>query len=1371
MDEWKVITQYFQEHMYPFTKHHLDSFREFLKRHIPKTIQTYNPITMIKYDDNQQVQLKVEVYVGGKNSDKIYIDRPVMYDSDGKQILLTPHEARLRNLTYQTNLFADLEVVFTKEDGSVAPPRMFPRTLLGAIPIMTHSDPCVLHNQGSEVLREMNECMYDQGGYFIIDGKEKVIVSQERITTNRLFISKLEDDQDFAYKASIRCTGEDGESALVPRTVELYLVRTPDTLFQQDVTAVMKEHKGAIMVSIPSVNGKFPLAVLFRALGVESDRAIVEHIIGDLRAEGVPRQFLDFLRPSLYGDVYTQEQALGYLKSRVFYDSIDHVKSILVSDVFPNIKGPFHLKARFLGYLVKQLMKVALGMEQPSDRDGYVFKRVDISGFLLAQLFQDTYNKIRKTCRDMLDREYYYGPWKNTGVIEDLIRKDNLHRLFPPMIMTETFVRSLKGMWGPKDQDPDQGQVQDLARISYIGFLSHLRRVNLPLDRSIKVTNPHRLHAQQWGVMCPFESPDGASIGYLKNMALLTHITFGTEPSVLEDCLDDLGVIRLNAIESKACNSKDVIRVFLNGNWYGITMEPTKLTSMLRLYRRNGLINPFTSVSWDINNGDIRVQCEAGRPCRPLFIAHGKKNGKTQEQPTWFDLVFGSTLPKEKRTEKHYYTSEYIAPYSLPMFAGKSEQEIAKTLTANQGSIEFLDIEEENTMLVAMWEKDLTNFHTHLEIHPSTVFSIVTNNIPLANHNFAPRNVFYGSQSRQAIGIYATNFTKRFDTMSYIQHYPQKPLVTTRHAHFTGNDRMPNGVNVIVAVATHTGFNQEDGLIINKSAIDRGLFQITAYKSMSVSEKKVSDREFYMFGNPIKLRDSGRQIDNIKHADYTLLNEDGFVSQESYIPRGKEAAVLGVIHVRKDVKEQRQGMLMEQVVHTSYRDASKVTDVHHYGRIDKVFVTNKGVGNTERICKIRFRKVRRPELGDKGCSRCAQKGVIGMILPAENMPFTKDGIVPDIIINAHAFPSRMTIAHLVECVFAKLCTLEGLIGDGTVFLPFDKNGMFERLETHNFEKYGNEMMYNGRTGEMINTEIFLGPTFYLRLKHMVADKVHARDKGPKVMLTHQPTSGRSKFGGLRIGEMERDVVLAHGMSAFAKEAMMEKADAYTWAVCKHCGTLAKYAPNRGIFECTGCNSSELSVIKTPYSFKLLMQELEAMGVQMRLTTEAYQELESDMSSFDEDSEGEEEAEPQIGGNFLEDIKEEELQTELDEIEAAHADDEDQAEHNAISEVQPELIGSHGELDDIEDAASENAIEDELDAAEVSSVVSSAQEASSNASEFMELVDTDSESSSGASDEEDPKKDVKTIELTTSRGYKLNEPTTLNDDESDTESNY
>jgi hypothetical protein len=294
------------------------------------------------------------------------------------------------------------------------------------------------------------------------------------------------------------------------------------------------------------------------------------------------------------------------------------------------------------------------------------------------------------------------------------------------------------------------------------------------------------------------------------------------------------------------------------------------------------------------------------------------------------------------------------------------------------------------------------------------------------------------------------------------------------------------------------------------------------------------------------------------------------------------------------------------------------TNIHHYGSIDKTYTSHSG-DTTEynRVCKVRFRKVRRAELGDKLCSRHGQKGVIGMIIPAEDMPFSKDGIIPDIIINPHAIPSRMTIGHLVECVFAKVCTLEGALGDGSVFIPVDYEQLGKDLEKFKFEKNGNEILYNGKTGAQIQTEIFMGPTYYLRLKHMVADKMHSRDKGPKDQLTRQPPSGRSNEGGLRIGEMERDVILSYGFSQFSKESVMERSDKYTWAVCKCCGRTSSYNPEKAIYNCIGCDSQDIAIIQTPYSYKLMTQELETMGVSPRLITDDV-EYESQEDDFEEE---------------------------------------------------------------------------------------------------------------------------------------------------------
>jgi len=1225
-DEWKLLDVYFRDHMYPFTKHHLDSYRQFLKINIPDTIKSYNPISMVKLDSENEANFKVDVYVGGKDGGRIFIDRPTHLDDEGKQMLLSPQDARLLNLTYSTKIYADIVLEYTKEDGEEIH-KTFPHTLIGSLPLMLHSDQCMLHGQGSKILRSFGECPMDPGGYFIVDGKEKVIISQERITTNRLFISTITDETDeTAVRAYIRCTGGKGEAAIIPRTVELRLLRigcyeaNNSECYDEPVKQANIKTQGAIVVSLPSIAGTWPLTSVFRAFGIETDKEIIETICGPI--EEAHPAFLAFLRPSLTHGAstgkFTMDAVHDQMRPFTYFKTIQQVKSVLALDVFPNIEGTIRDKGIYLGYLVSMMMKTALGVIPESDRDSYAFKRVDISGILLAQLFQTTYGQLRKHIRNVLDQEYNYGPWKNTGAVEDLIRKDNLHRIFPSNIITEIFTRSLKGMWGPPQEDPEQGKVQDLSRISYIGFLSHLRRVNLPLDRSIKVTSPHRLHSQQWGIMCPFESPDGASIGYLKNFALLTQITAGSDPAIIYQILEEFEVIPLRLLSHSTAAHQDTIRIFVNGSWYGITETPYTLVTLLRLYRRNGLINPFISISWNIRDKEIRIQTEAGRPCRPLLIVEksevlmSKAAAQTTPKTTWFDLLYGSLLPATERTEAKYYQDGYISPETFSNLQRKETADLIALLEKTQAQIEYLDIEEENTMYVAMTTAEINDFHTHLEIHPSTAFSVVTQIVPFSNHNQAPRIIFHAAQSKQALGIYNTNFTERFDTASYIQHYPQRRIIGTKGGHYNGSDRMPNGFNVIVAIQTFTGFNQEDSIMINKTAVERGLFRVTGYKTLTAMEKTLNANEKIVFANPITMRDSGKVVENIKHADYTLLNDEGIIKEESYIPIGQEAVVLGMVHVRDNVKEVQRGVLIEKQVVQEYHDISLKTDVHYYGTIDRVFIGHQIPGNPNRICKIRFRKPRRAEFGNKFCSSHGQKGVIGMIIPQEDMPFTKDGIVPDLIINPHAFPSRMTMGHVIETIFSKLCCLEGTRGDGTVFMPFDKEAIYDTLEERGFEKHGNEILYNGRTGEQIKTEIFIGPIYYYQLKHMVADKIHSRNIGPKVQLTRQPTSGRSAGGGLRIGEMERDSLLSHGLALFAKECMMEKSDKYRWGVCRHCGVLAKYAPRRDIFECLNCGLQDISVIETPYSFKLLIQEMEALGIQMRISDESFPDEEDQL---------------------------------------------------------------------------------------------------------------------------------------------------------------
>ena len=1335
-----ILDLYFKNHKYPFTSHHLDSYREFIKTYLPQTIKSYNPITMIKYDDLGNISMKVDMFVGGKDGEDIFIDRPITYE-DGNQKLITPNETRLKNLTYETHLYANVHVEITDDDNNKIE-KKFQNVAIGSIPIMVHSDICILHGQGSDVLRELGECIYDTGGYFIINGNEKVVIAQERTTTNRLFITKTEDDNYYSHKAVIRCTGETGETVLSPRTIEFQIVKysekdlpnedeiNEETLIKKIVTEKVNDYiQGAILVSIPSFKEKVPLCMLFRALGIESDKDIYESIFGRDYNNVEKAFFDDFIRPSFISySAKTQEHAINEMTYSVKYKTIDHVKYILTTDVFPNIPI-FENKGKYLGYLIKQLFNTVYHISPETDKDSYIYKRVDISGYLLSELFHESYSKLRKSIRDKMDSIYHYGAWSQKTDFRDFITEDNIYKIIPNLLIAQTFTKSLKGSWGIVDEkDPDLQKVQDLSRISFIGFLSHLRRVNIPLDRSIKITGPHKLHCNQYGIMCPFETPDGASVGYLKNLAFLTKIASGTSSENIKKCLVDIGAVAIENYHMPF--DKNTSKIFINGSLYGVSNNPILLVRTLKAYRRNSLINILISISWNIKSNEIRILTEAGRPCRPLIIS---KNKDIPNVKNWFDLISGKTLniSDDQKSDEFYYRDEYINPRELEQFKDKKDEQILDILEKNIANIEFLDIEEEDTCLIAMNEQDVTIMHTHMEIYASSMFSVVSANIPLANHNQSARNVFHAAQSKQAIGIYASNFNKRFDTMAYVQHYPQRPIITTQLSQYTCSDNMPNGFNVIVAIMTYTGFNQEDSIMINKNSVERGLFNLSYYKSITGTAKEVSQNERIIFGNPLHYKDKGLRI---SHAKYSLLDDNGFIKEGSYVSQGQRVAAIGMIKINEIYKEVKKGVFTELVKETKYSDVSLMTDDSVYGIVNKVYVTDKSVGNNSSVCKVRFLKIRKPEFGDKHASRHGQKGVIGMIIPEESMPFTKDGIRPDIIINPHAIPSRMTIGHLVECVFSKLCCLNGSIGDGSVFVPLDEKKIYKDLGKYGFDKHGNEILYNGFTGQQLHSEIFIGPTFYFRLKHMVADKINSRGHNrdnvelPSVMLTRQPTSGRRKGGGLRIGEMERDSVLSHGTSLFLKESMMERSDKFSWAVCKRCGVMSVYNPSKKkkITRCDLCKKNNIVVVRTPYAFKLLTQELQCMGIEMRLNTESadfpFEDLQNDDYTYDDNTDDKE-------------IKLAELEEDDDINDEENSDDDMQ--NGGEGESENDL----GELDDLDmieedyEYDSGNISDDSIDS-DIESNASNVSNASDDASNASNASDNASNASIGGDNDID-----------------------------------
>ena len=681
------------------------------------------------------------------------------------------------------------------------------------------------------------------------------------------------------------------------------------------------------------------------------------------------------------------------------------------------------------------------------------------------------------------------------------------------------------------------------------------------------------------------ETPEGGSIGVVKNMALSCEISM----SVPSDAVHAHAVASGGLVPYHDDMDPQLFEtnywVFVNGDLAGVTLDPVALRGTLVDLRRRCIIHPHTSVSISFSTKELFVHSEAGRVLRPLLIA-SPETGRPLFTPFHADL-----LRRKSITWNH-------------LVSGFQHEGV------DYGSVvEYLDSQEtENVMIFNDLKKDRVVGVTHYEIHPSLIMGVLASNIPFSDHNQSPRNTYQSAMGKQAMGIYALNYLDRMDTMANVLSYPMIPNLK--------NDQSPNGINAIVAIASYTGFNQEDSLIINQSALDRGLFHSTFYRCYKDEEKKnqmSGEEEKFTCPDPGSTK-------GMKPCSYACLDESGFPRLNEFV-RGGDAIIGKVIPIKKTADDMASGA--GGTAEKAYRDQSTLLRYNESGVIDRVFNSRNGDGY--RFIKVRVRSLRIPVIGDKFSSRHGQKGTVGMVYRQEDMPFSLDGVIPDIIINPHAIPSRMTIGQLIECLTGKVCCDRGMRGDGT---PFSSLGVEDisrtLLEDCGLHPQGNEILYNGITGKQIKADIFMGPTYYQRLKHMVDDKIHSRSTGPLVMLTRQPAEGRARDGGLRIGEMERDCLISHGSSKFLKERMMDLSDNYRMHVSTTSGLVAAVNREKCISNTFGAGDSsgggggssnndassvdaaavgDASEVRVPYAFKLLLQELQAMGIAPRLITE------------------------------------------------------------------------------------------------------------------------------------------------------------------------
>jgi DNA-directed RNA polymerase II subunit RPB2 len=1174
-DCWTVITSFFDTK--GLVSQQLDSYDEFTRNTIQDIVRENGNVILdqaVSYDSADGgapiVKRRYQITFG-----RVFLARPTHTEGDGTTQQLYPHEARLRNLTYSGAMMADISssisvarmVSATGEEGedievdggmtkivweteqSDDIGESDAKVFIGKLPVMLRSELCALRNQSDEALFGLNECPYDQGGYFVINGSEKVLIAQERSAANIVQVFRKKQGP-IPWTAEIRSAVEKGT-----RLISSFNIKWAEN------SMVLKRQPGPFAYAmLPYIKADVPMAIVFRALGVVSDEDILNHIVYDKN----DTQMMELLKPSIEEGAMIQdrENALDWIARRGANTGtkdkrLKFAREIMQREFLPHIsqrEGQDTRKAFFFGYMIHRLLQCVLGRRDEDDRDHFGKKRLDLAGPLIANLFRILFLKLYKDLFRYLQK-----------CVENN-QEFNVQMAVKGSIVTNGLKYSLAtGNWGDqkKAASAKAGVSQVLNRYTYASTLSHLRRTNTPVGRDGKLAKPRQLHNTHWGLVCPAETPEGQACGLVKNLSLMCYVSVGSESTPITDFMSQRNMDLLE--EYEPTQNPTATKVFVNGVWVGVHSNPSQLVSVVQELRRNGTLSYEMSLIRDIRDREFKIFTDAGRVMRPLFVVETNYN-----KPNRGSLVLNKSHIQRLLEDKDKDT------------AGWSETDIDaekfgwKGLIQN-GVVEYLDAEEEETAMIIMTPEDLDEHrdlmqgipapetvgadrhkrikpkpnaqiktYTHCEIHPSMILGICASIIPFPDHNQSPRNTYQSAMGKQAMGVALTNYALRMETMMNVLYYPQKPLATTRSMEYLRFRELPAGQNAIVAIACYSGYNQEDSVIMNQSSIDRGLFRSLFYRAYTEQEKRIGVNVLEQFEKPTRA-DTLR----LKGGTYDKLDDDGVVAPGVRVS-GDDIIIGKTAPIQADAKELGQ----KTQLHTK-RDVSTPLRSTENGIVDQVLFTT----NTEglRFVKVRTRTTKVPQTGDKFASRHGQKGTIGITYRQEDMPFTREGLTPDLIINPHAIPSRMTIAHLVECLLSKVGALKGAEGDATPFTDVTVDSVSKLLVEHGYQQRGFEVMYNGHTGRKLRAQIFLGPTYYQRLRHMVDDKIHARARGPLQILTRQPVEGRARDGGLRFGEMERDCMIAHGAAAFLKERLFEVSDAYRVHVCEICGLMTPIA--------------------------------------------------------------------------------------------------------------------------------------------------------------------------------------------------------------------
>lgn len=1365
------IHKYFTTQFTPLTRHHIESYDQFIERDIKDIISAQNPIIILKNHAEKRgardYKYQVKIYMGGENGNEIFIGTPTISLQNGEEVrVMFPNEARLRNLTYGIQVQANIKVDVTiKLDPTAENPRpkplvetiTIPRFHLFTIPLMLHSRYCILHGKPAPLLTEMGECPQDPGGYFIVDGSEKVIVTRQEGAFNTLWVTEQKSDPNISYYASISCLNPKSHDV---KRVSFYWTREQMRKPKGFSKKSALYRPSVLEVGIPMVLKPIPICVLFRALGVQTDSDILQAIFPDFHAPEA-KVLADMLTASVnhaapFLDTYS---AIQYIKSLTKGFSEFHVLDILHNQLFPHVEDRPGARVAFLADCVRKILRVIKRMDSPASRDDTRNQRLLTSGFLCQMLFQNIYKSYIKQVKLKIDQKFVYGESMYTDdKFMDIFSEINRRDIFVSGAITEGLMRGFKGKWVVGNNEEQAGVLQELSRLSYLDFISHLRHAVLNFDTGMKLTGPRRLHPSQYGYFCTSETPSGGSIGITKNLTIMTAISTSMNPESLIEWLFSRGTVVSCEFMTPELITH-MVPVYVNSGIIGYTGFPKLLTRVLRFMKRSGCLPPLSSSCFSIPERKISIYLDEGRPLRPLIIceeggAYGHlPNPDRFKRGTWRDLVVGMIHPTVS-IGSHSFIDPLKDTHSpkLDDYISLFEANIEKL-----GLIEYIDPYEQNEVLIANYPEQVLKDTTHMEVHPSTILGLLGNMIPFPNHNQSPRNQLSASQSKQGLSMYATNWQNRYDNTANVLCYGEAPLSRTIYQDYIGDGKMSYGQNIILAMGMFGGYNQEDGIIMNADALARGQFRSINYRSYEMFEEDdLKSHTQIRIGNP-KLVPGWNDLK--PDLDYNKLDDDGLVRVGEYVDQN--TVIVGAYMINQ------AGQM---------KDASKTPQVWTRGRVESVVVTVNNAGL--RLVKVRVTQDRVPELGDKFCltddhevltknrgwvgiadvtvddqvaqlnkekqvieyvhpnetfvfdhvgqmyevktvvgsqyvtgnhrlyvaeseytvptlltandvynslqdklyyvvtenkvhvpimsiekhemnqvgdkvycisvpsevflvrrkgyktaiwtgnsNRHGQKGTINVLYRAADMPRTADGITPDMIMNPTAIPSRMTIGQILEMICGNVSAELAAYTNVTAFMndgsPHEMLG--DVLEKLGLNRMCNQVLYNGMTGEQIQADIFMGVVYGMRLKHMTEDKWNARGQGRREQRTHQPTGGRGNEGGMKLGEMERDAIVAHGIMSFQNESYMLRSDGTTFIVCNGCGTIPLYNERQDFYLCPLCDgrieysgattadlapippavrsATSFSKIQFPYATKLFIQEMETFGnLGMRILT-------------------------------------------------------------------------------------------------------------------------------------------------------------------------